>query len=155
MRRLAAVLLLALVPACSVRGLDFVQDRRVDIVTPGDRAKVELPTTIRWTTKDFDGTYAVFVDRAPQPPGETLEWFARRDQTCKSSSGCPDRSWFTDRWIFRTAKTSFELRSVPELRGEEKHQFHDVTIVLLDHEGRRVGESAFGLQLEVPRDRRP
>ena len=154
MRRLVLVLLLALLPACSVHGLDFVQDRRVDIVTPGDRAKVALPTTIRWTAKDFDGTYGVFVDRAPQPPGETFDWFARRYQTCKPASGCPDPAWFTDRWIFRTSKMSFVLRSVPELTGEEKHQFHDVTIVLLDRQGRRVGESAFGLQIEVPKDRR-
>ena len=79
-RLLAALLLSALAPACGVEGLNFVQDDRVTITAPRDRAEVRLPVTIRWKAEDFDGTYAVFVDRAPVPPGETLAWLARDDE---------------------------------------------------------------------------
>ena len=68
----------------------------MSFVTPGDRAEVRLPVTIEWTVSDFDvtgpdgsarrdaGSFGVYIDRTPQPPGEKQEWLVRNDQMCKN-----------------------------------------------------------------------
>ena len=71
MRRSVLVLVLALLlQGCAVTGIAFRHDDRLSFVTPDDRAEVSLPFTVEWETEDFDvpadGSYAVFVDRAPQ-----------------------------------------------------------------------------------------
>jgi hypothetical protein len=148
-RLLTVAVLAAALPSCGVSGLSFVQDHRVSILSPDDRAEVTLPVTIDWEAKDFDGTYAVFVDRAPVPGGKTLEWLARNDDYCKDTPGCPDEQWFVDRNVYVTDKTQLTLERLPELNRDEQRETHEVTIVLLDRDGRRVGESAFGVELRV------
>ena len=148
----AAVLLVALAPACGVSGLNFVQDDRVTITAPRDRASVTLPMTLRWTARDFDGTYAVFVDRAPVPPGRTLAWLARDDEVCKETEGCPGEAWFRDRDVYRTSETSLTVEELPDLGGDEdRREFHEASVVLLDEQGRRIGESAFTVEFQVER----
>src|SRR5205085_2729127 len=81
-KRSLVVLLLLFGSGCGTN-VAFKQDHRVSIVYPRNRQKVTLPMTVRWTVKDFDGTFGVLLDRAPQPPGEPLTWFARNDKSCK------------------------------------------------------------------------
>jgi hypothetical protein len=155
-RRLPLVVLVALVallPACGLHGLSFVQDDRVSIISPDDRAEVDLPLTVRWTVEDFDrktGSFGVFVDRAPQPPGRTLAWLARDDEVCKATRGCPDAAYLAQHDAYRTRKTSFTVTEVQDLdRDNTQREFHEVTVVLLDDQGERIGESAFSVEFEV------
>jgi hypothetical protein len=158
----AAVLAMALLlPGCAVKGLGFREDDRVKIVSPKNHSTLKLPVTVRWTTKDFRvtgpggsptddaGYFAVFLDRSPQPPGETVEWLAKDDPTCFRSRGCPDAAWFTDHNIFPTTATSFTVDVLPTRTKEDLRTLHEVTVVLLDAAGRRIGESAFWVDFRV------
>lgn len=149
---------------CGVRGLNFIQDTRVEILAPAERSQARLPVTVEWDYEDFEvtgptehvaddaGYFGVFVNRSPQPPGEPLEWHARNDDNCVVSQGCPDQDWYHRRGIFRTSETSFTVEGVPS-RAEGRREFHEVTIVLLDGKGRRIGESAFAVEFELVRSR--
>lgn len=159
------VLALALVlTGCAISGLAFRVDDRVTIVEPGDRATVTLPVTVTWTVRDFDvtgpsadvrpdaGMFGVFVDRSPQPPGEPLAWLARDDDSCRPADGCPDDRWFNDRSVFVTSQPTITLATLARpvnLRGAERHE---VTIVLLDGQGHRIGEAAWHVTFVVDRE---
>lgn len=162
---LAGALAVALLPGCAFNGLAFKIDDRLTIASPGDREAVRLPVTIDWEIAEFevtgpDGTqdpgsgyFGVFINRAPQPPGETVEWFAKDDESCRPEDGCPDRQYLADRNIHTTKKTEFVVENLPPPPQElaDRREFHEVTIVLLDGTGRRIGESAFTAEFEVLR----
>jgi hypothetical protein len=153
---LAAALLLA-ASACGVHGLSFVQDKRVEVVRPNDRSKVRLPVTVRWTVKDFSigpnaGSFGVFVDRAPQPSGRTLAWLFRGDSGCRGTAAatCATPDFLAQRNVYRTPDTAFTVEQVARLTGTQAGRpLHEVTIVLLDAAGTRVGEGAWSVQFEV------
>lgn len=141
----------------------FVRDERVRVVAPDDRSAVTLPLRVRWTVHDFavtgtDGTrsaergyFAVFVDRAPIPPGETVEWLARDDAPCPDS-GCVDQKYLRDRHIYTTEKTSLLLDQLPAIQERGGVERHEVVIALLDGTGRRIGESAFYVRFNYERE---
>jgi hypothetical protein len=152
-----ALVLLAL-PTCGVHGLSFVQDKRVDILQPHERSQVRVPFTVDWKVKDFavgpgQGSFGIFIDREPTRSGKTLEWVFRGDDSCRGSTGkelCRTTDFLAQRNVFRTTDTSFTVEQVPRLTGNERRrQFHEVTVVLLDPTGRRVGEGAWSRQVEV------
>ena len=156
MRRAAivAVAVALLCSGCAVRGVAFRQDDRLSFVSPGDRDEVSLPVTIEWEVEDFDvpedGSFAVFVDRAPQPPGKTLSWLARDDDACRAADGCPDTEWYTERDIYPTTATELTIERLPA-RSDDRRELHEVTVVLVDGEGRRIGETGWTLELQVDR----
>jgi hypothetical protein len=165
-RRVAiAAVLAASVSACALNGLAFKIDDRVRIVSPGEREAVPLPVTIDWEVSDFTvtgrdgsqepaaGFFGVFVDRAPQPPGQPIEWFARDDETCRPADNCPNRRYLADRGVYTTEETEFVVENLPPPPEElaDRRELHEVTIVLLDGSGRRIGESAFKAEFEVTR----
>ena len=134
MRR-AALAVAAILVGVTVSGCGpylFRQSDRVQLATPADHATVAQPVTVRWDVQDFaaprDGSYAVFVDRDPMPPGETLGYFDAHDRD----------------GIHVLTATSLQLPLLGRLAGvdpaEQNH--HDVTVVLLDPQGRRIGEFA-------------
>ena len=152
----SGLLLIALgLTACVPDGLAFVKDERLRITAPDSLSTVTTPVTIDWEIEDFRitgptddasddaGYFGVFVDRAPVPPGETLAWLARDDTRCLSSPGCPDRTYFADRDAYSTTETSFTLKHLPDQDSYQGHERHEVTIVLFDGTGRRIGESAW------------
>jgi hypothetical protein len=157
----AAVLATVLLPACGVKGLAFHQDDRVKIVAPANHSTLTLPVTVRWRVKDFtvtgpDGTadpdagyFAVLLDRTPQPPGKTIDVLAKEDRACFRSRGCPDAEWFSNHKIYPTTATSFTIDVLPTRTKEDRRTLHEVTIVLLDGRGRRLGESAFWVEFRV------
>lgn len=163
--RLGAVLLVLSI-GCGTSGLSFVNDERVAIVAPVDRSQVRLPVTIRWTVRDFAvtgptkaadrnaGYFGVFVDREPQPPGETFAHLAKNDATCRVTPGCPDTGYFETLGAHATTRTTFTITELPERPEQERdlREFHEVNIVLLDGSGRRIGESAFGVEFELERE---
>jgi hypothetical protein len=152
---------------CGVRGLNFKDDKRLEFIAPGDRAEVRLPVTVRWTVSDFDatgadgsqrrnaGSFGVYIDRTPQPPGEQQEWLVRNDQMCKNDATlCANVDFLAQRDVHTTTDTSFLIERLPLPSGdaERRREFHEVTIVLLNGRGERIGESAFVRQFEVNRD---
>lgn len=165
-RRLAAAALVAVVAsACSFSGLAFVEDRRLEFVSPADRELVQLPVTIDWDIEDFDvvdpdeadgtdpseGYFGVFLDARPQPPGEPLAWHARDDETCTRDAACPDAEWYRVRGIHTTTESEFTIEVLPRPSDESRREIRTVTVVLLDAEGVRIGESAWKIEFEVDR----
>lgn len=158
---LAATWLLA---GCAMSGLSFRVDERVRITAPEDRATVSLPVTVEWSVADFDvtgptadvapeaGMFGVFVDRAPQPPGEPLEWFARDDDGCRATDGCPDAEYLEQRRVHATGDTFLVIEALPRPTTSRGPERHEVTVVLLDGQGHRLGESAWHVTFEVDRD---
>ena len=150
--------------ACSTQGLAFVQDQRVEILSPGYRELIDLPVRIDWEVSDPDlegelasGTrFGVYVDVDPQPPGESLDYFARDDVQCRKSPTCPDERYLRQRGIHTTTSTELTFGSLPIAPGVDLERgdpdFHEVTIVLLDSEGRRIGESAWAIIFEIDRE---
>ena len=141
--RIVIIVVALAASACATEGLAFVQDDRVEIVAPEDHTKVSLPVTIDWEVEDVDGSFALFVDANPIPPGKTLEWIARDDRVCLNTDGCPDRTYFADRGVYTTTETSLTLERVPDLDAYQGHETHEVSVILLDGTGRRVTESAW------------
>jgi len=96
------------------------------------------------------GYFAVFVDRAPIRPGQTMRAVASRDLLCMHQAGCPDRAYLAARQIYTTTKTELTLGQIPSIPGDsEAVQLHTVTVVLMDTAGHRIGESAWELDLRM------
>lgn len=132
--------------------LSFVQDARIDIVAPTDRQQVRLPVRVDWTARDFDGTFGVLVDREPPRPGKTLASIFNSADICKGVDGaaeCAKASFLEERGVFETDDTSIRITRLPEKTDGDRREFHDVTIVLLDANGRRIGESGWTVQFEL------
>jgi hypothetical protein len=125
----AAFAALAAVGGCA-DGLAFRIDERVSITSPRDEDEVTLPMTLRWDAKDVQDvdSYGVYLDRAPVGPGK--------------------RHQDEDGPAFRTTERSLVIR-----RLDSDRDIHRATIVLLDEEGRRMGESAFEVTFEVRSER--
>lgn len=149
--------------ACSVDPgrIAFRSDERLHFTAPKDRALVSEPVALRWTMGDFEvtrtgeasrdsGYFAIFVDRAPVKPGEGLEAVAADDPVCRADPTCPDSDYLAARQIYTTTDTAFTLEQVAPLTDSvEDAQLHDVTVVLLDVNGRRIGESAWNISFKL------
>ena len=138
-----ALSLLAGATGCA-DGLQFRHDERVRIVTPSERAEVRLPVRLRWRADVAPGTiFGVFVDRHPMRPGQGLEDLAEEDRLCRRAAGCPDREWLERHRVHLTRRPSLTLRALPHGGADGRGDRHEITIVLLDPRGRRIGESAW------------
>ena len=159
---LAAVLAAAVASGCGVSQLAFVTDTRLHIFAPKSLTLVTLPVTLRWTIRDFTiagpspgsdgahtGYFAIFVDRAPVRPGQTLRAVVSGDNACLHTPGCPTAQYLADRQVYTTTNTYFTLTTLTSLSGYQKVQLHEATIVLMDPGGHRVGESAWYVDFRV------
>lgn len=160
-RAAAAGLLGALsLSACDVSQMAFVQDHRVRVVEPADRSTVTLPVTLRWEVDDFGvtgrdgqnspdaGYFAVFVDRTPIPPGKTLEWYAKEEDSC-GDSACGSVENLA--YIYPTKKMALTLKQLPADDSDRDLERHEAVIILLDGQGARIGESAFYVRFNFER----
>jgi hypothetical protein len=143
--------------------LSFRVDKRLHFVTPKDRTLVHTPFTVSWTMRDFTvsapspgptdkdvGYFAIFVDRAPIRPGQSLKSLAKDDPSCRLNPKCPDAGYLALRQIYTTTSPSVTLDQVSSLTDTgDKTQLHDVTVVLLDTSGHRIGESAWHLTFKL------
>jgi hypothetical protein len=158
---LGLVLLPLLSSGCG--DLAFRVDERLTITTPENQSSTTLPVTVSWDVRDFDvvapgssaptktaGYFAVFIDRAPMPPGKPVEWLAKGDDGCKASEGCPDASYLRSAGVLTTTERSVVIEQLPRHTGTSKER-HQVVIVLLDAAGRRIGESAYRVVFTVKR----
>jgi hypothetical protein len=146
---------------CGVSGLSFAQDQRVDIVRPDDRKTITLPLTVRWTVKNFavgegQGSFGVFVDRAPQPSGRALVWPFRGDRSCKGTGAelCTKPEFLAQHSVYQTTERSFRVEQVTRLPGGGSNRQHELTIVLLGPDGKRVGEGAWSVLFKVKGERK-
>jgi hypothetical protein len=143
--------------------LSFRVDKRLDFVSPPSRAKVSQPVTVSWTMKDFQvsrtgpvsrdvGYFAVFVDNPPIKPDATMKSVAHGDPACQSDPKCPNPAYLRQHLVFTTTKTSIKLPLIPDLANhKEKYQLHRITVVLMDTAGHRIGESAWELDVRIPK----
>ena len=94
--------------------------------------------------------FAVFVDRAPIRPGQSLR--AVGDDDCRRTPGCPDDEYLRERYVFLTCATSLTLDTLPAKSGTTRtgaDDTHDLTIVLVDADGRRLGEAAWTVEFRA------
>lgn len=139
---------------CAYHGLAFRQDDRIHLSGLPDRSSITLPHDITWT---FDGdltgpatAFAILIDWTPPPPGHSLESLLAADPTCQHPTGCPDGYLERNR-IYVTTDLRFTIDNVA--RGtdrEERRNFHDLTVILVDADGDRVGETAAASRFRVP-----
>src|SRR4051794_34070678 len=162
---LASALAFAVSGCVNVGQLQFRQDHRLHFVTPESRAEVKTPVTLRWHMDDFrvagpgsqppskdSGYFALFVDRTPIKPGQSLDAVAHGDSYCRVQDGCPNRHYLAQRQVYTTTDTSFTLRQVLPLMSNKDHvQLHEVDVVLLDTSGHRIGESAWYREFKTER----
>lgn len=143
---------------CGTSGLAFREDTSVEILSPKSRSIVDLPLDLRWKLNPGSRSvhsFGVFVDRGPMPPGRTMAHLAKDDEVCRRISTCPDEAWLSARNIYTTRSTSLTVAALPDTRDERDpgREAHEVTIVLLDEAGMRIGESAFFVEFFFDRDR--
>jgi hypothetical protein len=137
---LAAVAMATLLSSACGQYL-FQQSDRLEIVQPKIYSTVREPLTLAWRAHDFqaprDGSFVVFVDRDPMPPGESLDYFARDDRE----------------GIHVLDATTLSLGVLTQRVGVDpaERNHHDVTVVLVDRSGRRVGEYAGFTEFTVVR----
>lgn len=156
----AAILTVSLLSACDLSSLAFVKDERVRILEPEDQGDVTLPMTLWWDVEGFTvtgrngrtspdaGYFAVFVDRDPIPPGKTLEWYAKEEDSCGDS---PCGTVKNLAHIYPTKKTSLTLKQLPADSRDRDVERHEAVIILLDGKGARIGESAFYVRFNFQR----
>jgi hypothetical protein len=168
--RVAALVVASMLPLAGcglthLNELNFRVDNRLHFLAPKDRAKVHAPVTLSWTIRGFRvaplgsepashdaGYFAVFVDRQPIQPGQTMKAVASGDRFCKRDPKCPDTSYLNDRGVYTTTASSIRLDTIANLNGNnDKVQLHTFVIVLMDTAGHRIGESAWERDLRLPR----
>jgi hypothetical protein len=148
-----AGLVLALVGAVACSNLSFRVDHRLHWTGPHERKLTQLPVTVSWT---FSGpppaTFAVFVDREPIKPGQTLKAVAGGDKSCKADPKCPTADYLAARQVYTTTGTSVTLDQIPALTStRDAVQLHSATVVMLDATGHRVGETAWTREFKLRR----
>jgi hypothetical protein len=118
-------------------------------------AVVAAPFQVAWRTANLprDATqFLVFVDDPPIHPGQNLRALANGDPSCVPSAGCPNAAYLAARNVFLTSQHRVTIPFVADLTGIEGHDslaIHQLTVILLDARGRRVGEYAYTQQFRV------
>lgn len=166
--RCAAVLALLPLTGCGLthlQDLNFRVDDRLHFVSPDDRSTVARAFTVTWTMDDFTvlpegsapptrdaGYFAVFVDRTPIKPGQTMKSLFTDDQACQRDPKCPTRGKLAELGVHTTTNTSVRIAQIGDITGDkERLQHHYVTVVLMDTAGHRIGESAWELDVRIPK----
>ena len=149
---------------CRTGGLAFRADEPVAIDAPASGSTHSLPLQVSWRTTTAIAAahrahpnaplFAVFVDQVPMPVGQTVAWVARDDSGCQLPS-CPDAGYLSQHGVYLTSTTSVSVAAVlSTTRGREtSNGQHELTVVQLDDQGRRVGEGAVSRTFFVRGDR--
>jgi hypothetical protein len=145
---------------CRITGVMFHKDHHLQILAPARNAAVTLPLTLRWSADERLGfgtpggptRYGVFVDRPPVKPGQGLRAVANNDDVCKRTPGCPDAEYLQRLNVYLATGDTLTLPGLPDKRRQSRtgaRDAHKVTIVLIDAQGRRVGERAYSIEFTV------
>lgn len=146
-----------------VSAMNFRVDDRLHFQQPRNRATVRLPLDLRWSMRDFTitapgstptrqnaGYFAVFLDRQPIRPGQTMRAIAGGDEFCLHTPGCPDASYLAQRQVYVSTRTSLRLTQVNPFSGHDAaERMHRIIVVVVDAAGHRIGESSWELDLRI------
>jgi hypothetical protein len=151
---LVSLALLSSVTGCRSTGLLFHKAEDLTILSPASNSVVQAPITMRWHTEHRPPTgtqFAVFVDRVPIGPGRTLRDAA--DRLCKREPDCPDNQYLNAHDIYVTEESSLVIDNLPDqhYRHGRVPGEHELSIVLLDVSGHRVGESVYSVVVRLDR----
>ena len=139
----AAALILAVLAVSSCAGVAELRGDQISITSPRELASVTLPLTVEWKAPDVpDGAtgYAVFVDNLPMEPGHGVRSLV--DQACRLRRGCPDAAYLRTIGVYLTSDTKVVIPTLKTLGGlgsRVDQPAHQVTVVLVDKDGNRVG----------------
>lgn len=145
-------LCLALFAGLQAPGLAFHAGDQLRMVHPSDAQRVTGPVVLRWKVSaevarmvaDRRAFFAVFVDRAPIAPGESLASLA--DDACVRAPDCPSRSWLAERNVHVTLSSAIRLPLLPAGGSGPGGAGHEAVVVLLRADGVRLGEQAGGVR---------
>ena len=137
---LAAVAVLSTLPGCA-DGLSFRNNRALQITAPLDGELVSEPLLVEWSMKPRPSSvkgYLVFVDRAPQPPGKTIEHFKIDNRSN----------------IYDATESSVEIPALEQKTDgpSSRRNQHRIVVIPLDGQGRRIGENSAHVEIDVFRE---
>ena len=153
-RAVAVTVLISGAGGCASQPL-WRTDRHVSIVTPQPLQLVSAPMTLSWRTHDLPSSsreFAVFIDRQPIRPGQSLRAIASHDQSCLHTPGCPNAAYLRARNVFLTGATSVSIPYFADVSGiaaRDRPSVHQATVILIDASGHRVGEYVYTVQFRV------
>ena len=167
-KRAAAALCMAaaclLAAGCDLSQLAFRVDHRLHFLTPKSRQLVRAPFTVAWTMRDFtvvglhdgpvdrhSGYFAVFVDRAPVKPGQSLQAVVNDDSGCRNNPSCVNPSMLANHQVYVTTRPQLRVPLIGALADHDKIQLHDLTVIILDTSGHRIGEYQWDLEFKMRR----
>jgi len=147
------VLALCLTVASCAYG-PLTNDGRLRVLRPQSLSVATLPVQIGWSWRGprRPPTFALFVDRTPIRPGQTLRAVVPSGDPCLVTPGCPDATWLREHGVFVVSGTEASIPAVAVpggTAGRDDPPVHQVTIVLLDGRGRRVSEAAYPVLFRV------
>lgn len=153
MRARGAVAVLAVVlcaSSCTADGL--TRDQALRIVSPSARGAVRLPFTITWRAVP-GRRVLLLIDHAPMRPGAPLRSLVPESDPCRSEPGCPDATWLNERHVYVSGGTSITVDTLADNRPNNRtHDRHEITAVVVDQAGTRVGSAAAVREFTVERD---
>jgi hypothetical protein len=132
----------------------------VSITSPRQDSVIELPVAARWRAAHLETAepgqvspgqvyFAVFVDRPPLGPGQSLLSLVERE-CAAAGHGCANRAYFEQRNVYVTGGSSLDISNVPLIATHRKGaRLHTLTVVLMNHDNRRVGESQWQRSFRV------
>jgi hypothetical protein len=129
--------LVLLATGCSTDGLVFVDDGTLQIDAPRAEQRLAQPVTLRWHLKTghpVPAQYGVLIDLNPPKPGGVVDPEQREH-------------------LVLTTDTSIVLPTLnPRGTGNDVEvRTHEVTVVLMDADGRRIDERADYVRFVVDR----
>lgn len=135
-------------------GLSFRQDDRLELRSPDTGAEVTLPFTVSWTMEDFDligpgtqrrddgGYFVVFLDRSPMAPGASIRSLFDEDDCAGDPCPSVEEMHASDVYPVEDG-TSVEIARLADPSGGGGEERHELTVVLVDPTGRRIGENSW------------
>jgi hypothetical protein len=139
---------------CATQGLDFRTDTRLTIMSPADRSAVSVPFLLEWTLADpgeRDRAFAVLVDVSPPRAGAFITDLLPESQQDRSSCDATcQAAALTSRGITVTTADELDIAVLPRRSGlsDERARRHTITVIVLDEQGRRVGEVADSVDVD-------
>jgi hypothetical protein len=143
----------------SIDGLAFTQDRSISIMVPEPQELVSVPLIVEWDavmTNRIAG-FTVLIDRSPQPPGKSIDYFALDNQ---ANIYVVPAEPSTDRDVELAAEREVEGSFRFEIPAIEKRagvalavqDDHEVVIIPIDLAGNRIGEGFAAAEFTVYRE---
>ncbi|MBI4932731.1 MAG: hypothetical protein HY828_02560 [Actinobacteria bacterium] len=153
--RLALVAVAVGLSGCATGDLSFRQDVRLSIVDPADRSDVAQPFEVRWTLRDprpNELQFAMLVDQRPPRPGQSIESLlpdevrdsTRCDAACRTAA-------LAARGVTVTTDTASVVERLARRHGvsAERRRRHEVSVIVLDADLRRVGEAIAVVEVDA------